>query len=67
MQGAREKITIRVSEQGVRISTDKGECLDLTAVEALLVLDILKEEEGRLRSIADSKSPLPFRVSFSGK
>ena len=60
-----EKYTIEVSEQGVRISDAIGQSLTLAPVDALMLLDILKAEEARLRELADAQSPLPIRFSFS--
>lgn len=64
MKDGEEKFTIVVSEQGVSISDTKGEGLTLAPMEALMLLDILKAEEARLRESADAQSPLPMRFLF---
>lgn len=62
MEGVTEKYTIRVTEKGLVIQVPSGETLDLTAVEALMLLDILRNEEETLTKIAEEASPLPFRM-----
>jgi len=62
-----EKFVIRITDQGMEICLqDKGrEPILFEPLEALMLLDILKNEETKLRKIADEKSPMPFRVGFS--
>ena len=67
MKDAKEKLTIDVSRQGVKILGAGGECLELTAVEALMVLDILKAEENQLKAIAEASSPLPLEIVLNKK
>ncbi|MDM8538764.1 hypothetical protein QUF70_18565 [Desulfobacterales bacterium HSG17] len=62
-----EKLIIKVTDQGVDIKRTEGENperLYLTTVEALMLLDILQNEEKKLRALADAHSPLPLRFSF---
>jgi len=53
-----EKFTISVTEEGVEILDKEGVSLSFTALEALMVLDILKEQEPNLRRLANDASPL---------
>ena len=53
-----EKFTIEIDDAGnVTISGDER-FLRFTAVQALMVLDILKSEEDRLRRLVDEASPI---------
>ena len=65
MQGMKEKFTISLTSEGVEISSNEGGSLSFTALEALMVLDILQEEEPNLRRMADAVSPLPMRIRFT--
>jgi hypothetical protein len=58
MEGMTEKFTISVTERGVEILDKEGVSLSFTALEALMVLDILKEQEPNLRRLANDASPL---------
>jgi hypothetical protein len=58
MEGMTEKFTISVTEEGVEILDKEGVSLSFTALEALMVLDILKEQEPNLRRLANDASPL---------
>lgn len=60
---AKEKYTIKVTEEGLEIFRGGKRDLHLTASEALMLLDILQNEETNLRQIADKASPAPIRVS----
>ena len=53
-----EKFTIEITEIGLVISGEKGDRLEFSAGEALMLLDILKNEEVELRKMADEASPL---------
>ncbi len=64
MTEEKEKLTVQVSEQGVVIAAAEGVVLDLTPVEALMLLDILRGEEGHLRTMADAASPLPVKITL---
>lgn len=57
-----EKFTIEVTETGVVVTGEKGVRLEFSAVEALLLLDILKSEEAALRKMADAASPMPVKI-----
>ena len=57
-----EKFIIKVTDSGVVVIGEKGERLEFSAGEALMLLDILKNEEVELRKMADAASPLPVRM-----
>jgi hypothetical protein len=61
-----EKFTIQVSKTGVGVRSGAGQELHFTASEALMLLDILRNEEESLRRMAAEASPLPFRICMSG-
>ena len=56
------KFTIEFKEMGVLISGMDGRSLKLSASEALMILDILKNEERELRKIAKEASPIPITI-----
>ncbi len=60
----RDRFTIGVSDRGLDIRNPEGKGVTLSASEALMLLDILKNEEAELRRIADSASPMPMRIRF---
>jgi len=53
-----EKFTIEITKIGLVITGEKGGRLEFSAGEALMLLDILKNEEVELRKMADEASPL---------
>jgi hypothetical protein len=57
-----EKFTIKVTEIGVIVTGEKGDRLEFSACEALMLLDILKHEEVALRKMADVASPMPLKI-----
>jgi hypothetical protein len=59
-----EKFTIEVKDSGVRIHSGEGQFLFFTPIEALMLLDILKAEEAKLKNLADKTSPLPFKIKI---
>jgi hypothetical protein len=59
---ATEKFTVEITESGVNITSGEGISLHFSALEALMLLDILKDEEANLRRAADEASPLPIRI-----
>jgi hypothetical protein len=59
-----EKFTIEFTDTGMDITGAEGISLIFSAVEALMLLDILKQEEENLRKMADKASPLPVRFHF---
>jgi hypothetical protein len=62
MERFKEKFTIRVTDSGVRMTDKEGNCLDFTAGEALMLLDILRNEEAELNDMAEKASPLPVNI-----
>jgi hypothetical protein len=62
MEEPTERFSITVGDAGLEIHDSEGKGLTLTAAEALMLLDILKNEEEKLRLAAEQASPLPFRI-----
>ena len=62
MEEAAEKFTIRVTDRGVVITGKEGNSMEFSAGEALMLLDILKDEEAQLRKIAEEASPEPIKI-----
>ena len=59
-----ERFTIEITDKGMDILNREGTSLSFSPVEALMLLDILKHEEGNLRKMADKASPLPMQIHF---
>jgi hypothetical protein len=59
-----ERFTILVSGQGLVIRDREGKELRFTSSEALMLLDILQQEEKSLEKMAEESSPLPIRISL---
>ena len=59
-----EKFTIEVKDTGVIIHSGEGQSLFFTPIEALMLLDILKAEEVKLKTLAEEKSPLPIQIKL---
>ena len=59
-----EKFSIEITDEGVDITNEGGKSLRFTAVEALMLLDILRNEEDHLREIADRISPHPLKINL---
>ncbi len=69
MENGTERFSIKISDKGIIIiSTEKDQekSLSFTASEALMLLDILKNEEKKLHEMAQKESPLHFRMTFNG-
>ncbi len=64
MENIKEKYTIRVTESGVVIQKGDKTRLEFTPVEALMLLDILKNEESAIKRMAEEATPLPTRIRF---
>jgi hypothetical protein len=64
MEEPSERYSITVGDAGLEIRNTEGKGLRFTAAEALMLLDILKNEEERLRFAAEKASPLPVRFRF---
>jgi hypothetical protein len=62
MESMMEKFRITITDSGEVILSDKEKSLHFTAGEALMVLDILKGEEAKLRRMAEETSPIPIKL-----
>ncbi len=62
MEGIKEKFKIEMTESGVVILGGDGPRLNFTAGEALMLLDILRNEEPQLRKMAEAASPMPMGI-----
>jgi hypothetical protein len=62
MDESTEKFTIKVTDHGVVIAGKEGNSLEFSASEALMLLDILKNEESGLRKRSEEASPLSLKI-----
>jgi len=62
MEESTELYSITVGDRGLEIHSSTGRSLSFTATEALMLLDILKNEEEKLKVLAEQASPLPIRI-----
>ncbi len=62
MEGITEKFTVEMTKSGVDILGADGQVLHFTPVEALMLLDILKNEEAELKRMAEEASPIPIKI-----
>jgi hypothetical protein len=62
MEEIKQKYTIRVTETGFVIQKGDEIRLDFTPVEALMLLDILKNEESAIKRMAEKATPFPSRM-----
>jgi hypothetical protein len=62
MEKVKEKFTIKITNSSVVILSGEGQRLEFTAGEALMLLDIFKNEEAELRKMADEVSPMPIKI-----
>lgn len=62
MEGIREKFTVEITKSGVDILGGDGQVLRFTAVEALMLFDILKNEEAELKRMVEEASPIPIKI-----
>ena len=62
-----EKFTIKFTDKGVAVIDKNGTRMEFNAREALMLLDVLKNEEVQLRKTADSASPLSTGINVSLK
>lgn len=58
-----EKFTIKVTDKGVVVIAEKGNRMEFSPGEALMLLDILKNEEPELRKMAESESPMSLNLN----
>ena len=59
-----EKFHIEITDTGLGIMSGEGKELHFKACEALMLLDILRNEEKKLREMADKVSPIPVQIKF---
>ena len=62
MEGIKEKFTIKMKDDGIDIIGEDGKSLYFTASEALMLLDILRNEEPNLKQMAEEASPMPMKI-----
>lgn len=62
MEEVVDKFTIRLTDKGMVILSGKKERLQFTATEALMLLDILKCEEQKLKQMAEEARPIPIQI-----
>ena len=58
-----EKFTIKVTDNGIVVIGEKGNRMEFSAGEALMLLDILKNEEIELRKMAESAAPMSLNLN----
>ncbi|MCP4352250.1 MAG: hypothetical protein GY795_42870 [Desulfobacterales bacterium] len=66
MEEMEEKFTIKITDTGLTIdSMAEGmkKTTFFTASEALMLLDILRNEEQNLQKMAEQASPVPFKIT----
>jgi hypothetical protein len=63
MVETKEKFTFEVTDTGLDIFSGGERVLHFTAGEALMLLDILQNEEANLKRIADEASPIPISIN----
>ena len=64
MPETKEKFTIEVTDNGLDIFSGGEMALHLTACEALMLLDILQNEEVNLKRMAAETAPAPIRINI---
>ena len=62
MLDSKEKFTIKVTEKGVNLISSEGQEMRFTASEALMLLDILKNEEENLKVSRSRSKIFPARA-----
>ena len=67
MKEIKQKFIIQATEKGFVIQKGDATRLEFTPVEALMLLDILKNEESVLKQMAEKASPLPTRMRLKQK
>ncbi len=61
MEEITEKLTIKITDSGIVILSGEENSLHFTSGEALMLLDILKNEEPRLRKMAEEALSIPIK------
>ena len=64
MEGIIEKFSIEIKGSGVYITGRDGKRLHFTAGEALMLLNILKNEEEELKRMSGEASPIPIKLNL---
>ena len=59
-----QKFTIQVTDSGLVIQEGENTRLEFSPVEALMLLDILKNEESAIKRMAEKATPFPARIRF---
>jgi hypothetical protein len=62
MEEITEKLTIKITDSGIVILNGEESSLHFTSGEALMLLDILKNEEPRLRKMAEEALSIPIKI-----
>ena len=62
MEEIQEKFSIKITDKGVLIISGEEKSLHFTAGEALMLLDILRSEEPKLKQMAEEASPIPIKI-----
>ena len=62
MEGITEKFTIKITDRGIFILSGEEKSLHFSPGEALMLLDILRNEESKLRKMAEEASPIPIKI-----
>ncbi len=62
MESVTEKFTVKITEAGLTVLGRSGKRLDFSAGEALMLLDILRNEESKLKKMAEEASPIPIQI-----
>ena len=62
MEGIKVAFTIEITDQGVDILGSEDRRMHFSASEALMLLDILRNEEQKLRRTAEKACPMPIRI-----
>lgn len=63
MLETKEIFTIEVTENGLDIFSSEERALHFTAGQALMLLDILQNEEANLKRMAGGASSVPIRIN----
>jgi hypothetical protein len=58
----KEKFTITVDDEGLVITGEGGNRMQFMAVEALMLLDILRDEEEKLKRMVRDASPVSLGI-----
>jgi len=65
MEKIMEKFTLEITDIGISIRDSEEKSLHFTASEALMFLDILRNEEPKLKKMAEDASPTSIQIKVS--